>query len=322
MMRTSKPGRYFYDIPEHQSLLKNWLTNQGPADTFARLMKKYYQHREAHRPDTLWASLKCLVRPQHQHPWQHGTELIAWGLHQPWASSIDINHAINSLPREFNNEWATLHERIPASYQQPVAQAVSRHMPINVSATSMLYLVAWANLHQYAHPSELPPINETNWQIVCWNILQGSAGLEPNSSNYRIAEQTNLLHTNILPAWMLQPHAVWRIMTRYLHPSVWVANAPSIHAMYGPKEMDLFYRLPYMAPSKNNQNSIDIGHHHQRLMQTFCPTLYPALMAMLSPHDWSNAWEILTLGSSMTSTSLTTAPSEIELPAMHMPTEP
>ena len=132
-MRTPLPGRFFYEVPEHQPLLKKWMTGLGDEDTFVLLLKKYHQHREAHRPDTVWMALRYAWRPQERNPWQYGAELLEWGMHQPWASSIDIRAVVNAFTARYTHDerpkaWRTLPTRIPKLFQQAVARAVAENI--------------------------------------------------------------------------------------------------------------------------------------------------------------------------------------------------
>ena len=329
MSAPSSPGRFFHEVPDNQPLLKKWLTGLGDEDTFALVLKKYYAHRDAHRPDTIWTALRYAWRPPERNPWQYGAELLEWGLHQPWASAIHVPDIVKAVattiflsPAERPRAWRTLHTRVPEKYQQTVAHAVADNNPHAASVLSfeglkLEYLQEWAVLYHTAYQNGIPTAMDMNWRTMCAQTLyrhsDGWSDSDPKKLQ-AIQEQCQWLTSQLAPEMLTNPTPIWRTAIRYLHPHVWIQEANTIRTVYGTDEKQLAYKLPYMG------NSSDAGIVHQRLVETFCPTVYPTLQVLLSPGDWADATKVICLIASMDPGKWEGPPRETPLPTLdHAP---
>ena len=309
MSAPSSPGRFFHEVPDNQPLLKKWLTGLGDEDTFALVLKKYYAHRDAHRPDTIWTALRYAWRPPERNPWQYGAELLEWGLHQPWASAIHVPDIVKAVattislsPAENPQAWRTLHTRVPEKYQQTVAHAVADNNPHAASVLSfeglkLEYLQEWAVLYHTAYQNGIPTAMDMNWRTMCAQTLyrhsDGWSDSDPKKLQ-AIQEQCQWLTSQLAPEMLTNPTPIWRTAIRYLHPHVWIQEADTIRTIYGTDEKQLAYQLPYR-PGVD----ADACPLNQQLVEQFCPTAFPALQVLLGPSDWADATKVVCTIASM-----------------------
>ena len=323
-MRTPLPGRFFYEVPEHQPLLKKWMTGLGDEDTFVLLLKKYHQHREAHRPDTVWMALRYAWRPQERNPWQYGAELLEWGMHQPWASSIDIRAVVNAFNARHTHDerpkaWRTLPTRIPKLFQQAVARAVAENIQNPASwllsdGSKLESLQEWAWLYHTAYQSNLSKETEMQWRTMCVQTLQRHTDDQSDTAPQKIEalrQQGQWLRNQLATEMLNNPAPIWEIAIRYIHPRVWIQEINTIRALYGTNEMQLAYKLPYMA-----YPTMETGDLHQQLVETFCPTAYPVLQGLLDPNDWADSTKITDMIAWMEPGMLTSPPQSVSLPIL------
>lgn len=325
-MRTPLPGRFFYEVPEHQPLLKKWMTGLGGDDIRDLVLKKYRAHHEAFRSHSIWSTIRNTLLPREPNPWQYGAELLEWGLHQPWASSIDIPAVIDAFTVRYTHDgrpqaWRTLPSRIPEPFRQKVAQAVAEKRLLTsslLSSDSILEaLQEWSVLYNTAYPNDIPADVDMNWRTMCAQTLyrhsDGWSNTDPKKIQ-AIHEQGEWLTNQLAPEMLNNPTPIWRTAIRYLHPQVWIQEANTIRTVYGTDEKQLAYKLPYMG------NSSDAGIVHQRLVETFCPTVYPTLQVLLSPGDWADATKVICLIASMDPGKWEGPPRETPLPTLdHAP---
>ena len=326
MSAPSSPGRFFHEVPDNQPLLKKWLTGLGDEDTFALVLKKYYAHRDAHRPDTIWTALRYAWRPPERNPWQYGAELLEWGLHQPWASAIHVPDIVKAVattiflsPAERPRAWRTLHTRVPEKYQQTVAHAVADNNPHAASVLSfeglkLEYLQEWAVLYHTAYQNGIPTAMDMNWRTMCAQTLyrhsDGWSDSDPKKLQ-AIQEQCQWLTSQLAPEMLTNPTPIWRTALRYLHPHVWIQEADTIRTIYGTDEKQLAYQLPYR-PGVD----ADACPLNQQLVETFCPTAYPVLQGLLDPNDWADSTKITDMIAWMEPGMLTSPPQSVSLPIL------
>ena len=326
MSAPSSSGRFFHDVPENQPLLKTWLTGLGNEDTFSLVLKKYHAHREAHRPDSIWSTIRNTVRPPARNPWRYGSDLLEWGLHQPWASDIKVRDTLKAVattvtlsPAQHPQVWRTLHTRIPEQYQQTVARAVADTITqasssLSFEGSKLESLQEWAALYHTAYQKDIPEDAARQWRIMCVQTLQrhmdGKSDSDPEKAQ-ALQEQREWLRNQLADEMLTNPTPIWNSAVRYLHPQTWIQEADTIRALYGTNEAQLAHLLPYMS-----YTTVETCALHEQLVEKFCPTAYPVLQGLLDPHDWAEPTKITDMIALMGPGALNAPPQAMPLPSL------
>lgn len=275
-----RPGRFFHDVPRHYDALRLWLTSRDENDAKSALYyvkDEYAKHisHHLHTPVSTWTKIQNIVVTHMPNPNEHGVELVEWGLNQPWADEVRIHRVINDalgrnplVPPALSSPWVTLASRVPPHYRKDVTSALVKYILPDMSAQAVdrKTLQAWATLladawgyhtdHRYL---------KMQWRNACVTSF----------SKMPFQEQCNLLLETLVP--LGNSHFIWSIMTHSLNPNVWLKEKDAIKTLYGHDESVLFEHLP-LVDSALREN--------QKLINAFCPTWSPALMALLSEDDW------------------------------------